>query len=99
MVELARLPCPSALPAAFIPIRSATGPLTITTGPADQVVASTPWMLNSLVHAASSAARTTGRYSGRQPAIAALTATLATGRASAAVDAAPRSARPRRAGA
>ena len=35
-------------------------------------------MLNSSVHAASTAASTTGRYSGRQPAITAFTATFST---------------------
>src|SRR5215470_7066344 len=54
------------------------GPVTMITGPADQVVASRPWMLNSVVQAASSAVRTTGRYSGRQPAIRALIAAFST---------------------
>src|SRR3954470_2050586 len=50
----------------------------ITTGPLNHVVASSPCMLNSSVHAASSAASTTGRYSGRHPAITALIATFST---------------------
>ena len=54
------------------------GPLTMTTGPTGIVVASRPCMLNSSVHAASTAASTTGRYSGRHPAITALTATFST---------------------
>ncbi len=41
-------------------------------------MASSPWALNSAVQAASTAASTTGRYSGRQPAITALTATFST---------------------
>ena len=59
-------------------MRRRTGPLTITTGPTGMVVASTPWALNSSVHAASTAASTTGRYSGRQPASTALIATFST---------------------
>ena len=50
----------------------------MTTGPTGIVVASRPWMLNSSVHAASTAASTTGRYSGLQPAITALIATFST---------------------
>ena len=50
----------------------------MTTGPEKYVVASRPWMLNSSVHAASTAASTTGRYSGWQPAITALIATFST---------------------
>jgi len=50
-----------ALMPAFIPMVRVTGPFTITTGPENQVVARRPWMLNSSVHAASTAARTTGR--------------------------------------
>ena len=42
------------------------------------VVASTPCMLNSSVQVASTAAITTGRYPGRQPAMTALTATFST---------------------
>ena len=41
-------------------------------------MANRPCMLNSSVQAASTAASTTGRYSGRQPAITALTATFST---------------------
>ena len=48
------------------------GPLHTITGPTGIVVASTPCMLNSSLQAASTAASTTGRYSGRQPAITAL---------------------------
>jgi len=78
MVALARLPWPSAFTPQFIPTRSRTGPFTITTGPENQVVASSPCMLNSSVQAASTAASTTGRYSVRQPARTALTATFST---------------------
>ena len=59
-------------------MRSRIGPLTMSTGPTGIVVASRPCMLNSSVHAASTAASTTGRYSGRQPASTALTATFST---------------------
>ena len=62
----------------FIPIARVPGPLQISTGPTGIVVASTPWMLNSSVHTASSAAITHGRYSGLQPAITALIATFST---------------------
>ena len=78
MVALARLPCPKALIPEFIPMARPTGPLTTRTGPTNQVVASTPCMLNSSVHTASTAARTTGRYSGRHPAMTALIATFST---------------------
>ena len=55
MVALARLPCPKALMPEFIPMARLIGPLTTTTGPTNQVVASTPCMLNSSVHTASTA--------------------------------------------
>ena len=48
------------------------------TGPTGIVVASKPCMLNSSVHAASTAVRTHGRYSGRHPAITAEIATFST---------------------
>ena len=54
------------------------GPLTIMRGPTKYVVASTPWRLNASVHEASTAARTTGRYDGLQPAMTALIATFST---------------------
>ena len=78
MVVLARLPCPSTFTPEFMPMARRIGPFTITTGPTGMVVASTPWMLNSSVHAASTQASTTGRYSGLQPAITALMATFST---------------------
>ena len=61
-----------------MPSRWRIGPLTIITGEAPMVVAITPWMLNSSVQTASSAAITTGRYSGRHPARTAFTATFST---------------------
>ena len=78
MVRLARLPCPSTLTPEFMPTARVPGPLQISTGPTGMVVASTPWMLNSSVHTASTAAITHGRCSGRHPAITALTATFST---------------------
>ncbi len=62
----------------FMPIACVTGPFTTMTGPAGIVVASTPCTLNASVQAASTAASTTGRCSGRQPASTALTATFST---------------------
>src|SRR5262247_326602 len=62
----------------FMPIARRIGPLTTITGPTLIVVASTPWMLKASVQAASTAAITTGRYSGLQPAITALIATFST---------------------
>ena len=59
-------------------MRRRIGPLTMTTGPTGMVVASSPCALNSSVHAASTAASTTGRYSGLQPASTALIATFST---------------------
>ena len=78
MVRLARLPWPMALPPAFMPMALVPGPLQMMTGPTGMVVASTPWMLNSSVQMASTAAITQGRYSGLQPAITALMAIFST---------------------
>ena len=78
MVRLARLPWPSTLTPLFMPIARVPGPLQMMTGPTGIVVASTPWMLNSSLQTASTAAITHGRYSGLQPAITALIATFST---------------------
>ena len=78
IVALARLPCPRTLTPLFMPISAVMGPLTTRTGPTPMVVARIPCMLNSSVQTASRAASTTGRYSGRQPAITELTATFST---------------------
>ena len=59
-----------------MPSRSAMGPLTITTGAAPPVVAWHPARLNGVCRAAFTQATTTGKYSGRQPAITALMATF-----------------------
>ena len=74
----ARLPWPSAPKRMFMSSSWRMGPLTIITGDAPIVVAITPWMLNSLLQTACSAAITTGRCSGLQPAKTALMATFST---------------------
>ena len=78
MLAFARLPCPSAFTPEFMPMRRATGPFTTTMGPEKYVVQSRPCMANSGASAASTTARTTGMYSGLQPAITALIATFST---------------------
>ena len=78
MLALARLPWPRAFTPEFMPIRRATGPFTTTIGPENQVVQSSPCIVNSGTSAASTTARTTGMYSGLQPAITALIATFST---------------------
>ena len=78
MVALARFPGPNRLPLELMSNSREIGPLTMTR------TAAPPWLddgairLNSLVSMASVAAMTTGKYSGRQPAITALAATFAT---------------------
>ena len=69
IVALARLPEPNALTPPFMPIARATGPFTTSSGAAMCVVACTPFRLKAGSVSASSAARTTGAYSGLQPAI------------------------------
>jgi hypothetical protein len=71
---LARLPEPNALQSPFIPMSRAIGPLTISSGAAMCVVAWTPFKLKASAVSASIAARTTGAYSGLQPAITMLIA-------------------------
>ena len=56
----------------------ATGPLTTSSGVTFSSVVCTPRMLNSGSSTQATAASTTGRYSGRQPAITALAATFST---------------------
>src|SRR6185369_12909880 len=74
IAAFARLPGPSTLPSTFMPSSATMGPLTITIGHADPVVVATPIRLNSGAASALTAAPTTGRYAGRQPAITALIA-------------------------
>ncbi len=57
-----------------MPISSAIGPLTIAHSAAPPVLVSTVWRLKASSNIASSAATTTGKYSGRQPAMTALIA-------------------------
>ena len=78
MVAFARLPWPRQLMPEFMPISRAIGPLTTRIGPEKQVVHTTPCIVASGSSAASSAARTTGMYSGLQPARTALMATFST---------------------
>ena len=59
---------------AFIPISAAIGPLTTAHSAAPPVLVSTVCRLNAASNIASSAATTTGKYSGLQPAITALIA-------------------------
>src|SRR5690606_21220958 len=63
---------------AFMPIASATGPLTTRSGATFSSVVCTPRRLKSGSAMARTAASTTGRYSGRQPAITAFAATFST---------------------
>ena len=74
MVALARLPGPSALWRAFMPISAAIGPLTTAQRAAPPVLVSTVCRLNAGSNIASSAATTTGKYAGRQPAMTAFVA-------------------------
>ena len=78
MVELARLPWPSTLPPEFMSSARRTGPLTMMTGPTYIVVAMTPCRQKSSSSTASTAASSTGMYSGLQPAMTALMATFST---------------------
>src|SRR5205823_1244507 len=68
----------SALPALFMPTSSASGPLTMRTGPAGCVVETRPSSANAGSQAASTAASTIGKTAGGQPAITALIATFST---------------------
>src|SRR5689334_15519651 len=74
MVALARTPGPKRFPPPCRPIASRTGPLTITMSAAPPVLVAGPWSVNAGSPMARSAAPTTGKYSGRQPAMTALIA-------------------------
>src|SRR2546429_2314499 len=78
IVALARHPEPKTPAPQLMSSAIRIGPPTITSGDGAFVVADTPWRSNASSHTASTAAITTGRYSGRQPAITALTATFST---------------------
>ena len=75
MVALARCPGLNRLPVQLIPISCRMGPLTRTRMPGELVAAEASWMqFGSCLNIASMVASTTGKYSGRQPAITALAA-------------------------
>src|SRR5262249_55489429 len=74
MVALARTPGPKRLPPECRPIASRRGPLTMTMRAAPPVLVAGPWSLKSGSPMAERAAPTTGKYSGRHPAITALMA-------------------------
>ena len=78
MQSVARLPCPRTFPPAFMPASAASGPDTITVGPAGYVVAMRPCQANDSTHAASTAASTIGSVAAGQPASTALMATFST---------------------
>ena len=78
IVALARQPGPNTPAPELISSRARIGPLTITSGDGALVVAETPCRSNASSQTASIAAMTTGRYSGRQPAITALIAIFST---------------------
>src|SRR3989442_12133289 len=79
MVALARQPEPKTPAPQLTSSSPRRGPLTITSGAGAFVVAETPLGSNASSHTAPTAASTTGRYSGRQPALTALTAVFPPG--------------------
>jgi Na+/H+ antiporter NhaD/arsenite permease-like protein len=76
MLALARLALAKALCVAFMPIAVRTGPFTTIIGALPPVLAVLPCRPNCGSHIAFTTARTTGMYSGRQPAITAAMATF-----------------------
>src|SRR5262245_32258168 len=78
IVALARKPAPKTDAAQLISSVWRRGPFTITSGVTASVVPDTPTSAKSGSQIASTAASTTGRYAGRQPAITAFTATRST---------------------
>src|SRR5215510_4488814 len=78
MVPLARQPGPKQPAAQLMSRALRTGPLTMKRGEGKLVVADTPWRSKASSHMASTPAMITGMYSGRQPAITALTAIFST---------------------
>ena len=78
IVALARNPEPKTLPRQFSPISSRIGPLTTSNGAEPVVLCQTPFVAYPSLARLSQAARTTGKYSGRQPARAALIAAVRT---------------------
>src|SRR5215471_3651057 len=78
IVALARKPGPKTPNEQLSPIRGRIGPLTRMRGAEKCVDVDIPWRLKAGSHAASTAASTTERYSGRHPAMTALTAIFST---------------------
>src|SRR3990172_2189929 len=78
IVAFARQPGPKTPAPQLTSSATRTGPLITTSGAGALVVADTPCRSKASSHTASTAASTTGRYSGRQPAITAFTATFST---------------------
>src|SRR3989442_8982177 len=78
IVALARKPAPNTDAAQFTSRARRIGPLTMTRGVTASVVPDTPTRETSGSQIALTAAMTTGMYSGREPAITALTATRST---------------------
>ena len=78
MVALARQPGPKSPGPQLTSRRLRKGPLTMNRGDGKLVVAETPCRSKPSSHIASTPATTTGRYSGRHPAITALIAIFST---------------------
>ena len=78
MAAFARHPGPSAPKLLLMSSALAIGPLTTRRGATFSSVVCTPRMLNSGSMSAETAARTTGKCSGRQPAMTAFAATFST---------------------
>ena len=78
IVALARKPGPSTPPAELIPSSPRIGPFTTIRGAGPLVLCQPPPVTTRCCISASQAASTTGRYSGRHPAIAALIAACST---------------------
>src|SRR5215469_10973334 len=74
MLALARQPGPSAPRPELSPARFAAGPLTTANGVDGPVVVAMPFRLNSGTQTARTRAASTGRCTGRQPAITAFAA-------------------------
>src|SRR5262245_808557 len=78
IVAFARQPGPKTPAPQLTSSAPRTGPLRTRSGLGEFVVADTPWRSNASSHTASTAAMTTGRYSGLHPAITALTEIFST---------------------
>ena len=78
IVAFARWPGPKTPAPQLTSRRARTGPLRMTSGEVALVVPDWPCRLKAGSQAASTIASTAGKYSGRQPAITALTASFST---------------------